>query len=118
MAEIERRVARVQWHARPIAWIEEASAQRALKQVKAHQGREIGHDRALAPRKRPIRLDLTDSLDNQFVIGTVWATMEWQPGAQRRVFGPGQQLAVAAEVVNPDSFVAKRIDHSPEGRKA
>lgn len=102
MTEIESRVASIQWRSRPIPRIKQPAAQRALQQIEAHQ-RHIVSPATLLAITGPVSLDLSDPLDDQFIIGSVRPAMERKPCAQGGTFGCREQLAVAAEVMNAET---------------
>lgn len=116
MAEIKSRITSVQGSSRPVPGIEQTPAQGALQQIEAHQC-NIVSPAALLPVAGPVCLDLTDPLDHQFVVGSVWPAMKRQACAQRRAFRRGKELAVTAKVVDAEAVCAEGVDHAPQWSK-
>lgn len=110
MPEIQRGIAGVQWHPRPVAWIEKTSAQSSLQEIEPHQ-RGIICVPVAGPLPRPVCFDLANPLYYEFVVSTVRTTMERQADTEGFPFGGGQQLAVSAKIVDGDIFNAKGADH-------
>ncbi len=106
MAEIKRRVARVERQARPVSGIKKPAAQGALQEIEAHE-RNVVSAAVPSPLARPVSLDLGDPLDDEFVVGTVRATMKRKTDARGRFLGRWKQLPVAPEIVDSQPIHAK-----------
>ena len=78
----------------------------ALEQAEPHQGvvqRGLGR---FQPPRRPARLDLADSFDNQGVVIAVRAAVQRQTDPHGGDVAGRQQQAVGAKIVETDAFAA------------
>lgn len=82
--------------------LQQAPPQRALEQVQPHQRLGPCPHRAGCTNAGPVPLDLSNSLGNQFVVGSMRPAMERQGEAQGSLLTCRQQHAVAAEILQPD----------------
>ncbi len=103
MAEIQRGIAGVERHPRPIARIKEAPPQRALQQIEPHQRHVVGLS-ALVPIARPVRLDLADAFEHKFIVGAMRAAMQGHADTARDIFGSWQHLAIAPKIMNAQTL--------------
>ena len=74
----------------------------------------MGRPGCVPPHARPLRLDLSDSLDHHRIVLAVRAAMERQSDAQRGGITGRQQHAIAAKIVEAGPFATDFLEQQAE----
>jgi hypothetical protein len=105
IAAVERQLA---------ALSKQTAAQRGLEQSQPFKRVAQGNFGSVSARANPMRLNLPDPFEYQFVVVAVRAAMEWEAEAECGAIVGGEQQAVAAKVIEANPLRSQRCDQRVE----